>query len=127
MTEKGRYSIFQIDPEDLRCRFRNNCCRLVIFQGAASLVGDNLSGRGIYLKHWDEPCRLTTKVLEKLQRLMEPRSLLQIFGHVSHWLGLIAEPERRAAAAGKYYWLGTDVCCGYLVEVHVGSGYLGKD
>ena len=35
-------------------------------------------------------------------------------------------PDRRAAAAGRDYWIGTDVCWRYLVGVHVVLGYFGR-
>ena len=32
-----------------------------------------------------------------------------------------------AAAMGRYYWPGNNVCWRYLVRVHVVLGYLGQD
>ena len=46
--------------------------------------------------------------------------MLQIFGRVLRRLGLITALRQRAAAMEKDYWHGTDICCRYLVGVHVG-------
>ena len=48
-------------------------------------------------------------------------------GEYRHRLEIIAVQEQkrhRAASEGSNYWPGADVCCGYLVVLHVGSGYL---
>ena len=39
-------------------------------------------------------------------------------------------PEHKiqiSVATVSNYWTGADVCCGYLVGLHVGSGYLDWD
>ena len=44
-----------------------------------------------------------------------------------HWLGIISAPEQkiqRTAVAGKNFWPGADACCGYIIGLHAGLGYL---
>ena len=44
-----------------------------------------------------------------------------------HWLVIIAASEQkiqRAVVEGSNFWTGDDVCCGYLVGIYAGLGYL---
>ena len=100
--------------------------RLTIIQESAVSLVDYSGGRGVC---WKIRGRIGVWWIIWLSLGGDWRVPTSV-GEYRSWLGLISVPEHKiqiSVATVSNYWTGADVCCGYLVGLHVGSGYLDWD
>ena len=104
---------------------RNPQRRLKIFQGVTASVVDYLDGRGVCWK-----IRASLAVWWRIRLILDGYwGVATLVGEDHCRLEIIEatyQRTQRATEVGRNYCPGADACCGYLVRLHIGLGYLGR-